>query len=123
MLQLQKMAVSSKAMRPVLAAFLEESAKSHADGAPDVAAYEFQSVGVIEMMEGLLDKFEKQLAEVEGRETAAQQNYDMNKVQLTDLLAHSTRSREEKAATKADLTAQNGKAQGDLATTKASKAA
>jgi predicted nucleic acid-binding Zn-ribbon protein len=123
MLQLQKMAVSSKGMRPVLAAFLEESSKSHADGAPDVAAYEFQSGGVIEMMEGLLDKFEKQLAEVEGRETAAQQNYDMNKVQLTDLLAHSTRSREEKAATKADLTAQNGKAQGDLATTKASKAA
>merc|ERR1719375_2573482 len=51
MLQLQKMAASTKAMRPVLAAFLEESSKSHADGAPDVAAYEFQSGGIIEMME------------------------------------------------------------------------
>jgi hypothetical protein len=123
MLQIQKMAVASKGMRPVLAALLEETSKSHADGAPDVAAYENQSGGIIEMLEGLLDKFEKQLAEVESRETSAQQNYDMNKQQLTDLLSHSSRSREEKAATKADLTAQNGKAQGDLATTKASKAA
>jgi len=123
MLQIQKMAVASKGMRPVLAALLEESSKSHADGAPDVAAYENQSGGIIEMLEGLLDKFEKQLAEVESRETSAQQNFDMNKQQLTDLLSHSSRSREEKSATKADLTAQNGKAQGDLATTKASKAA
>merc|ERR1719506_2465293 len=75
------------------------------------------------MMEGLLDKFEKQLAEVESRETSAQQNYDMNKQQLTDLLSHSTRNREEKAATKADLTAQNGKAKGELGRTKESKAA
>lgn len=123
MLQIQKMAVASKGMRPVLAALLEESSKSHADGAPDVAAYENQSGGIIEMLEGLLDKFEKQLAEVESRETSAQQNFDMNKQQLTDLLSHSSRSREEKSATKADLTAQNGKAKGDLATTKASKAA
>jgi predicted nucleic acid-binding Zn-ribbon protein len=123
MLQIQKMAVASKGMRPVLAALLEESSKSHADGAPEVAAYENQSGGIIEMLEGLLDKFEKQLAEVESRETSAQQNFDMNKQQLTDLLSHSSRDREEKSATKADLTAQNGKAKGDLATTKASKAA
>merc|ERR1719498_1323001 len=123
MMLLQKMAVSTPGMPAVLAAFEQEGSQSRDGGAPDVAAYEFQSGGVIEMMEGLLDKFEKQLAEVEARETSAQQNYDMNKVQLTDLLSHSTRSREEKAATKADLTAQNGKAQGDLATTKASKAA
>jgi len=43
MMMLQKMAVSKPAMRPVLAAFLAESASSQEPGAPAVAAYEFQS--------------------------------------------------------------------------------
>jgi len=42
---------------------------------------------------------------------------------LTDLIAYSSKNREEKAGTKADLTAKSGKAKGDLAATKKSKAA
>merc|ERR1719265_1933768 len=121
MMLLQRMAVSTRGMPAVLAAFEQEG--STGGGAPDVAAYEFQSGGIVEMMDGLLDKFEKQLSEVEARETSAQQNYDLNKIQLTDMISHSQKNRDEKAATKADLSAKSAEAKGDLGRTKESKAA
>merc|ERR1719261_108159 len=119
------MAVSTPGMPAVLAALEQEGsqARDTGGGAPDVAAYEFQSGGIVEMLNGLLDKFEKQLSEVEARETSAQQNYDLNKVQLTDMISHSQKNRDEKAATKADLSAKSAEAKGDLARTKESKAA
>jgi len=123
MMMLQKMAVSKPAMRPVLAAFLAESASLQEPGAPDVAAYEFQSSGIITLLEGLLEKFEKELGEVEAAETSKTQNYDMNKIQLTDLISYSSKNRDEKSATKADLTSKSGRAKGDLVATKKSRAA
>jgi predicted nucleic acid-binding Zn-ribbon protein len=125
MMLLQRMAVSTPGMPAVLAALEQEGsqARDTGGGAPDVAAYEFQSGGIVEMMNGLLDKFEKQLSEVEARETSAQQNYDLNKVQLTDMISHSQKNRDEKAATKADLSAKSAEAKGDLGRTKESKAA
>jgi len=123
MMMLQKMAVSKPGLRPVLAAFLAESVKTSEPGAPEVASYEFQSGGIVAMLEGLLEKFEKELGDVEAAETSKTQNYDLNKIQLTDLIAYSSKNREEKAGTKADLTAKSGKAKGDLAATKKSKAA
>merc|ERR1719284_975344 len=47
----------------------------------------------------------------------------MNKMQLTDLISYANKNRDEKAVTKADLTSKSGKAKGDLAATKKSKAA
>jgi len=123
MMMLQKMAVSKQGMRPVLAAFLAQSSKMQEPGAPDVAAYESQSGGIIELLEGLLLKFEKELGEVENAETNKVQNYDMNKIQLTDLIGYSNKNRDEKAVSKADYTAKSGRAKGDLAATKKSKAA
>jgi len=122
MMLLQKMAVSTPGMPAVLAAFLQQKAKSTEPGAPDVAAYEFQSNGIVEMLEGLLSKFEKELGEVEAAETAKVQNFDMNKIQLTDLINYSNKNRDEKAITKADLAGKSAKAKGDLAATKESKA-
>jgi len=121
MMLLQKMATAKPALRSVLAAFL--AMKSHEPGAPDVAAYEFQSNGIVEMLEGLLDKFEKELGEVESAETNKVQNYEMNKQQLTDLISYSNKNRDEKSVSKADLTAKSGEAKGDLAATQKSKAA
>merc|ERR1719473_1299043 len=75
------------------------------------------------MLEGLLDKFEKELGDVESAETNKVQNYDMNKQQLTDLIAYSNKNRDEKSVSKADLTAKSGEAKGDLAANQKSKAA
>jgi hypothetical protein len=123
MMLLQKMAVSTPGMSSVLAAFLQQASKAHEPGAPDVAAYEFQSGGIVEMLEGLFAKFEKELGDVEAAETSKVQNFDLNKIQLTDLIAYSQKNRNEKATTKADLAAKSAKAKGDLASTQESKAA
>jgi len=88
-----------------------------------VAAYESQSGGIIEMLEGLLKKFKEELADVESAETSRVQNYDMNVIQLTDLISHSKANREAKAETKADTASQSAKAKGDLADTKTALAA
>merc|ERR1719230_702680 len=121
MMLIQKMAKSQEAMRPVLAALMQMDSKE--DGAPDVAAYQSQSGGVLEMLEGLLKKFKEELADVEAAETSRVQNYDMNMIQLTGLIKDSTADREAKATTKAKRASESAKAKGDLADTKASLAA
>merc|ERR1719230_2543826 len=121
MMLIQKMAKSTQAMRPVLAALMQMDSKQ--DGAPDVAAYQSQSGGILEMLEGLLKKFKEELADVEAAETSRVQNYDMNMIQLTDLITHSKADREAKAETKTNTAAESAKAKGDLADTKASLAA
>jgi len=123
MMLLQKMAVEAPGMSTVLAAFLQQTATEREPGAPEVAAYENQSGGIVEMLEGLLAKFEKELGEVESAETAKSQNFDLNKIQLNDLIKYSQKNRDEKATTKADLSAQSAKANGELGDTKFSMAA
>jgi len=121
MMLIQKMAKTTTAMRPVLAALMQMDSKQ--DGAPDVAAYQSQSGGILEMLEGLLKKFKEELADCNADETSRVQNYDMNMIQLTDLIKHSTADREAKATTKANRAAESAKAKGDLADTKAALAA
>jgi len=119
---LQKMAKSEPAMRPVLAAFMQMDTESKQDGAPAVAAYQSQSGGILEMLEGLEKKFKEELSDTEAAETSRVQNYDMNMIQLTDLIAHSKADREAKAGTKANRAAESAKAKGDLADTQTSLA-
>merc|ERR1719240_1615022 len=121
MMLIQKMAKSQQAMRPVLAALMQMDSKE--DGAPAVAAYQSQSGGVLEMLEGLLKKFKEELADTDAAETSRVQNYDMNMIQLTDLIKHSQANREKKATTKAKTASESAKAKGDLADTKTSLAA
>jgi len=120
---LQKMAKTTPAMRSVLAAFLQEKSADVSMGGPAVAAYENQSGGIIEMLEGLLKKFKDELDDVESAETSRVQNYDMNMIQLSDLISHSKSDRESKAETKATRSAESAKAKGDLADTKTALAA
>merc|ERR1719174_850900 len=121
MMLIQKMAKTTQAMRPVLAALMQMDSKE--DGAPDVAAYQSQSGGILEMLEGLLKKFKEELADTDAAETSRVQNYDMNMIQLTDLIKNSKANREEKADTKGQTSADSAKAKGDLADTKAALAA
>merc|ERR1719424_1460936 len=95
---------------------------SKQDGAPDVAAYQSQSGGIVEMLGGLLKKFKEELADTDAAETSRVQNYDMNMIQLTDLIAHSKDNREAKAGTKANRAAESAKAKGDLTDTQTSLA-
>jgi len=110
-------------MRSVLAALLQMDTESKQDGAPDVAAYQSQSGGILDMLGGLEKKFKEELADTEAAETSRVQNYDMNMIQLADLIDHSKADREAKAETKAKTAAASAKAKGDLADTQASLAA
>merc|ERR1740133_939913 len=71
---------------------------------------------------GLEKKFKEELSDTEAAETSREQNYDMNMIQLTDLIAHSKADREAKAGTKANRAAESAKAKGDLADTQTSLA-
>ena len=67
------------------------------------------------MLEGLQKKFTEEFADVEAAETSRVQNYDINMIQLTDLIKHSKADREAKATTKANRASEFAKAKGDLA--------
>jgi len=120
MLQLQKMAVKMQGMRHVLAALLETGeSKEVAHGGPEVAAYEFQSGGIVAVLEKLQDKFQKQLAETESAESNQAHSFDMEALHLDNLLTESHADREQKAGTKAKVSGESEAAQADLADTKA----
>merc|ERR1719421_1078756 len=65
---LQKMATKSLGMQRVLAAFLQMKTEAAGNGAPAVAAYEFQSGGIVAMLEKLKKKFKGELDAVEEQE-------------------------------------------------------
>merc|ERR550532_2810515 len=56
-------------------------------GAPDPTAYKGQSGGIIDTMQGLLDKAETQLDETRQTETKRKGNFDVLKQSLDDKLA------------------------------------
>jgi len=113
---LQQMAKTTAGMTRVLAAFLQEREKQ--DGAPAVDAYEFQSQGIIELLEGLLKKFKGELADVEEEESNEAHYYDLEMIHLTDTITKSTSDSEEKSVLKSKTAAASAKAKGDLADTR-----
>merc|ERR1719311_298112 len=73
---LQKIAVEKPGMRRVLAAFLQETQKQESTrGGPSVNAYEFQSGGIIALLEKFLKKFQGELEQVEREESNQSKNF------------------------------------------------
>merc|ERR1719473_2255926 len=120
MMFLQQQAKEVPAMRRVYAAFLQMNAGEA--GAPAVAAYESQSGGIVEMLEGLLKKFKGELGAVEEAESNQAHYYNLEMVHLSDTIAHSSQDRDEKAAMKAQRASESGAAKGKLAAEKAALA-
>jgi len=114
---MQKMAASKNGMRRVLAAFLQEKEDS-TRGGPAVAAYEFQSGGIIQLLEKFLKKFEGELADVEEEESNQAHNFDLEMIHLSDTIAYLKKELEEKSVLKAKRASDSAADQGDLASTK-----
>merc|ERR1719235_3161710 len=76
--------------RRVLDAFLETATPAPPAGlsvtAPEANAYEFQSAGIVEMLEKLKDKFEDLRSELEKEEMDAKHAYQMLMQQLQDTI-------------------------------------
>jgi len=117
-MMLQKMAVKTRGMRRVLAAFIEEKSQRQS-GAPEVAAYESQTGGVIEVLENLLVKFKDELNSVEVAEANSAHAYDMEMLHVGNLIKQLTSDHEEKAVRKGELLGAFAQAKGQLTTTKA----
>merc|ERR1719324_1477466 len=81
----------------VLAAFLQETQKQEASrGGPAVNAYEFQSGGIITLLEKFLTKFKGELEEVEREESNQSKNHDLMMIQLSDEIDYMKKEIEEK---------------------------
>merc|ERR1719248_462627 len=85
--------------------------------APEANAYEFQSHGIIEMLEKLLDKFVDELTTLEKEEMNAQHEFEMLVQDLTAEIGDATKDRDEKAAIRAKKLEAKAAAEAELAET------
>merc|ERR1719282_1425801 len=99
-------------------AFLQQDPEVAAEGlevsAPEAYGYEFQSHGVIEMLEKLLDKFISERTDLEKTEKNSKHAYDMLMQDLAAQIEQATQDREEKAELKAKKLQAKADATGDL---------
>ncbi|CAK0897166.1 unnamed protein product [Prorocentrum cordatum] len=104
-----------------IAAFLQQDPDAAAEGlevsAPEAYGYEFQSKGVIEMLEKLLDKFIAERTTLEKTEVKTQQEFEMLMQDLESSTAQAKQDREEKAELKAKALQAKADAEGDLTDT------
>merc|ERR1719478_2012802 len=114
---MQKMAATKMGMRRVLAAFLQQQ-EEQSRGGPEVAAYEFQSGGIIQLLNKFLKKFQGELAEVEEEESNQAHNFDLEMIHLSDSIAYLKKEIEEKSVLKAKRASDSAADQSDLASTK-----
>jgi len=91
--------------------------------APEAYGYEFQSHGVIEMLEKLLDKFIEERTALEKAEMNTKHSFDMLMQDLAAQISQATQDRDEKAETKAKTLQAKADAEGDLRDTTTTKEA
>merc|ERR1712054_355112 len=94
--------------------FLMQDPEGLAVSAPEANAYEFQSSGIIEMLEKLLDKFIDERTTLEKEEMNSKHAFDMLMQDLNAQIAQATQDRDEKAETKAKKLQAKADAEGDL---------
>merc|ERR1719482_1110959 len=95
----------------------EEPAEGLAVTAPEANAYEFQSRGIIEMLEKLLDKFIDERTTLEKTEMTAVEEYELLMQDLKRQTAQAEKDVAEKSATKAKRLQSKADAEGDLTDT------
>jgi cell division septum initiation protein DivIVA len=89
--------------------------------APQANAYEFQSQGVVDMLEKLHDKFEDERTDLEKEESNARHAYEMLIQDLTAQIETATEDREAKAQQKASKLQKAAEDKGELADTTATR--
>merc|ERR1719156_395463 len=111
--------------KKVISAFLSQGDELGDDpmsvSAPEANAYEFQSQGVIDMLEKLHDKFEDERTDLEKEESNARHAYEMLVQDLTAQIETATEDREAKAQEKASKLQKAAEDKGDLADTTATR--
>mmetsp|Transcript_40990 Transcript_40990/g.92372 ORF Transcript_40990/g.92372 Transcript_40990/m.92372 type:complete len:693 (+) Transcript_40990:72-2150(+) len=106
----------------LLQAFLSAHDGQPAEASPEANAYEFQSGGVVSLLEKLESKFKDQLLVLEKEEMNAKANYEVLSQQLEDNIKEEKSSASAKTAAKAKRLDDAATAKGDLAATETTKA-
>jgi len=83
-------------------------------GAPDPAAYESKSGGIVDVLEDMKEKAETQLSEARKAEMTSKQNFEMLKMSLTDKISAQTKEMDDTKATKAAAEETKASAEGEL---------
>jgi len=105
--------------RAVISSFLAVSTEA---GAPEANAYEFQSGGVVSMLEKLEAKFKAQLLTLDKAEMNAKANFQLLKQQLTDNIKQDNKDISEKTELKASRIEDSVQAKDELESTTKTKA-
>jgi predicted nucleic acid-binding Zn-ribbon protein len=116
--------VPEKARRTI-AAFLATDSEIRQDplsvSAPEAAGYEFQSGGVVDMLENLKEKFEDELRDLEKEEMNAEHAYELMSVDLKASIKQADGEMNAKAKIKSEKEEAAAEAKGDLADTTAAQ--
>jgi len=85
--------------------------------APQANAYEFQAQGVIDMIQGMMEKFEEERSDLEKKEMNAKFSFETLNQDLKSQIEDGTQDRTEKTAEKADALKSAAEAKADMQTT------
>lgn len=125
LLELQRTASASRlpaSAKHALASLAQRASDGEA-GAPEANAYEFQSTGVVEMLEKLRSRFIEERQVLVKEEMNRKHAYELLLQSLQDNTAYGEATRSKKVAAKASRLQDSASAKGDLEETQASKAA
>jgi len=86
-------------------------------GAPDPAAYKSQSGGIVDVLNGLLDEANAQLAAARKAESNSQHNFELLKLELEDAIKFANKQLDKTKKRKAAASEKQATAEGDLAVT------
>merc|ERR1719326_1039779 len=115
---LKRLSLIPEQAKKTIDAFLQqEPDEGLAVSAPEASGYEFQSHGVIEMLEKLLDKFIGERTVLEKEEMNSVHAFEMLIQDLTAQLEQANQDRTEKTETKAKKLQAKADAEGDLTET------
>jgi len=106
--------VNSADKAKVMALIQANSDDSQPAGAPQAAAYENQSGGILETLEDMLEKAQDQQAEAQKAEMTAEHNFQMLKQGLEDAVATETKEMAEAKKAKALAEETKAEAEGNL---------
>jgi len=120
LIQVRSLKLVPVASKKALTSFLQQDPELAYD-APEANAYEFQSGGVVEMLEKLNDEFSQKKTDLEKEELGAQQAFEQIMQQLADNIENAEFEIAKKTKHRAQTEEAKAEAEGDLAQTTADR--
>merc|ERR1719450_1478603 len=106
--------IPKEANRAIDAFLAQDPDEGMAVSAPEANAYEFQSQGIVDMLEKLLDKFSDERTTLEKEETNSRHAYDLLMEDLEFQVDDATAAKDKKKENKAKTLKDKADAEGDL---------